>query len=110
MVNKEDMTSLYGITRQESGIVLYPDGDMIITNWVDIQGMPRLFGASIVGMGEALNVEGEPEQIEDIATWLQDKDHSVLYDRNNDYSDLSEEPGKLYRVNDAYVIAPDNWA
>ena len=104
------MTSLYAITRQESGIVLYPDGDMIITNWVGIQGMPKLFATAVTGMGEALIVEGEPERIEDIGACLEDTEHELLYDRNVDYGSLFGESGKLYRVNNACVFAPDSWA
>ncbi len=107
--------NLMKITRQESGVVLYDGGDLIICNWSNIDGMPRLSpgGLGLLGLNEELVVDGEPERIEDIGAWLDTQEHRVIYDANDDYPLLAGLGGKLYRVNGAYVgayvIAPNGW-
>jgi len=103
--------SLLALTRQESGVVLYDGGDLIICNWSNIDGMPRLSpcGLGLLGLNEELVVEGEPQRIEDIGAWLDTQEHRVIYDANDDYPLLAGLAGKLYRVNGAYVIAPNGW-
>ena len=103
--------TLQDITKQESGIVLYGDGDMIICNWSSIDGMPRLdpTGSTPLGLGDALSVESDAQDITDTGAWLDDRQHNLIYDRNDDYAQLHGQTGKLYSVSGATVIAPGDW-
>lgn len=51
---EETYTTLQEITGQESGAVLYIDGEIWIGNWSSIAGIPRTFAGAIIGLGEDL--------------------------------------------------------
>jgi hypothetical protein len=105
------MKNLLEVTGQESGLVLYEDGDTIICNWQSIDGLPRVdpMGFGVLGLGEELTADAEPEQIADIGAWLKNIDYDLIYDRNDDLSTLDGQSGKLFRIGDVRVIAPDGW-
>lgn len=111
MKGESKMKSLSEITNRDSGLVLYDTGDLLICNWSGIYGMPRLdpMGFAPLGLGEDLEVEEGPIHLENIGTWLEERNHNLIYDRNNDYPTLDGQSGTLYRINEAYVIAPDGW-
>ena len=55
--------TLLEITGQESGVVIYENGDMLICNWASISGLPRMdpIGYAPMGLNEELIVDGGPE-------------------------------------------------
>lgn len=106
------MKNLLEITGQESGLILSWNGELIICNWQSINGLPRLdpMGFGLLGLGEELITNEEPEHIDDIGAWLKNIDYDLIYDRNNELSTLDGQSGRLFSINDdVCVIAPDNW-
>jgi hypothetical protein len=107
------MKNLLEVTGQESGLVLYEDGELIICNWQSIDGLPRLdpMGFGLLGLGEELITDAEPEQIADIGAWLNNIDYDLIYDRNDELSTLDGQSGRLFYLEDydVCVIAPDGW-
>lgn len=104
--------NLLEITGQESGLILHWNGELMICNWQSTNGLPRVdpMGLGLIGIGEELYTEGEPEQIEDIGAWLKNIDYDLIYDRNDELSTLDGQSGKLFSLdNYVYVIAPDGW-
>ena len=64
----KQVINLFEITEHESGIIIYPDNGVIVTNWAGHTGLPRLMGAlGIVYLG---NDEDEVEQLPDCADIL----------------------------------------
>lgn len=105
------MKNLLEVTGQESGLVLYEGGELIICNWQSIDGLPRLdpMGFGVIGLGEELTTDEEPAQIADIGAWLNNIDYDLVYDRNDELSTLDGQSGKLFSIGDVRVIAPDGW-
>lgn len=105
------MTTLQDITGQESGIVLYENGDMIICNWSSINGLPRLdpLGFAPMGIGDELTQDNDVQPIDDIGAWLDDIHHNLIYDINGDYIQLPGVSGTLYHISGAQVITPKDW-
>lgn len=104
----EELGMLQDLTGQESGIVIYNDGDTIITNWSSLHGLPRLFAGVIIGMGgDGLRITAETH-IPDISQII-DNDQ-IIYDINGDASTLPGTPGTVYTLeDDTLIIAPDDW-
>jgi len=50
--------NLYDLTGKESGAVMYPNGDVVITNWAYVSGLPRFlpFPSLAIGLDEELGV------------------------------------------------------
>ena len=105
------MDNLQDLTGQESGVVIYGNGEAIICNWTGFRGLPRVFVTGLIGLGEDIP-EVEPE-IADSAT-IADHLHDarVIYDNNGDLSDLQagKFSGRIYNLDNVVVIAPDEWA
>jgi hypothetical protein len=127
--------TLYELTeKQESGIVVYEDGIMVV-NWSNYGDncLPKMFDVAPVGFPEDnLSVEKEYE-IEDVVKELEGsvwKDEetgdfhtnlNILYDANEDIANLfgikdgeivevENTPAKVYILNNGVkVIAPDEW-
>ena len=99
---------LQDLTGQESGIVIYPSGETIITNWSSLSGLPRVFATGIIGSGGAgVGVESE-EHTDDISKWI--SNDNIIYDANDDAGNLPGTPGTVYTLSGGTrVIAPDNW-
>jgi len=98
--------TLQELTGQESGIVLFDNGDAIACNWSSIAGIPRLspFGDSVMGLGEQIpRVKGEA--VDSMA--------DALEDANFIYANGEEMPteGMVYRLDDFDVVifAPNDW-
>lgn len=104
--------TLLDITGQESGLILYNNGDLIICNWSGERGLPRLtpWGVGVLGLDDTLTLDDVPRRINNIGRWIKQRKHQCIYDVTNDYLTLSGQPGTLYKVNGVYVIAPDDWA
>lgn len=106
----ERKIDLMEITGQESGIVVYSNGNSIICNWSGKTGLPYV---SPIGTGLIfLEVEGEvaeKKHADDISPYVRE----ILYDRNGDAERLAETPGNLYTIKTAedivVVIAPEGW-
>ena len=101
---------LMDITGQESGIVVYSNGNSIICNWAGKTGLPYV---SPIGTGLIfLEVEGdviEKKHVDDISPYVRE----ILYDRNGDAEGLAATPGNLYTIKTAedivVIIAPEGW-
>jgi len=110
-------SSLEEITNQSSGLVLYENNEMLIVNWSSIVGLPRLApgGFAVLGLGEMLQIV-DIHEVDNIGIFLEQLkgNINILYDVNNNISDLHEYSGKLYQVrtdsnNDVIIIAPEGW-
>lgn len=100
---------LYKLTGQESGIVVYGEGNQraaIICNWASFTGLPRVFGPGLLvdlPGDEIPEVEGEHrDDIPDLLDGVE-----VIYNANDDKIPQS---GTVYRISDdVLVVAPDDW-
>jgi len=95
------MKNLQDITRQESGLVLYETGELLLLNWSGINGIPRLspFGNACLGMDEELTVLSEIS-LDDIGFYLDgyvDGFLNLIY-TDSDEEDISGQKGKLYKI------------
>lgn len=103
--------TLMRITGQESGLVIYEGGDVIICNWSVGTGLPYVgpFGEIISAGGNLTAAEsGRVENISDVVN-----PDNIIYDRNGDADNLNI-GGTLYSVvsddgTPVVVIAPDGW-
>ena len=104
MKNLQEICTNYN----ESGIVLFEDKTAIICNWMGINGIPRVFGAEIVGLGEELNAIKRTQ----IESWKDFADgYEIIYDLNHDFEDEeSDGQSELIELdNGIMVIAPYEW-
>ena len=109
---------LQDITKQESGIVFFPNSlDMIICNWSGFDGIPRLdpMGYRPLGLEEKLFVVSQL-QLPCISTYFEQYDGQInlVYDHNNDIEILHGTSCTLYELRDEdghiyIVVAPDDW-
>lgn len=108
--------NLRELTGQDSGIVIYPNGDTVICNWEGLDGLPRLFAGMLIGLGEPI---AEPEWIENVDQMelkkiLNDKTRSI-FDQNGDLEGIisGENIGDYnacYTLPDeTKIIAPTEW-
>ncbi len=101
MVKVENLMELTG---QESGIVVYGNGEAIVCNWVNVSGLPRVSMAGIIGLNEEIDkVEGLNGRIEDYVDA-----GDVIYKDNDDglkYGDAT-----IYKLpGEIIIIAPKGW-
>jgi len=104
---------LMALTGQESGIVIYRDGDGretgVICNWSAINGLPRvgpLPGGPIMGLDEEIISKGRSRRVPDIAPLLADVE---LIGEDVPPADLHGS-GRVYTLaGGIVVIAPDGW-
>lgn len=101
----DTMTSLGDLTKQESGIVIYGD-EGIVCNWAGIEGLPHMFAAGLIGLGEEIPC-AKGEHIDDLSSALVGV---TLYNYADNPIELPQS-GTVYRLpNGVTVIAPDDWA
>jgi len=106
-MEQEFCDDLQELTRQESGIILFDNGEAIACNWNGISGIPRLspLGNTVMGLGEQIPIV-EPEHTENMAEMLD----GVRFI----YANGEEMPteGNVYRLDGLglTVYAPDGWA
>ena len=114
LVEQEFCENLWELTRQESGIVLYREGDTghveaIICNWSGVDGLPRISPlGDTIGLGEHIpKVKGHEADWEEIDTlmrgaWI-------------GYSHGEQMPNNAMRFDfnigalEVTVLAPDDW-
>lgn len=106
------MPTLREITHQESGMLLFPDGNLIICNWDRFEGIPRLFMDLLVDWStEITHYDAEIDDVDDLSALIADA--NVIYDVNDDINGDLHIPATVYTVNadgmDIKVIAPDGW-
>lgn len=110
--------TLFELTGQESGIVIYTNGDTIVCNWsLDCpqeNDLPKLFFGGVVGWDAQEIVLEQTYKVKD---WMDefrklDKERgiTVLYDANGDLICPESDPAHIYRLDDGtIIIAPDYW-
>ena len=121
------MNTLAMLTKQESGIVVYTEKDKrpeaIICNWSGINGIPRLFGDHLIGLGDIGDYAIAGDRFEGIeVTAVQDigaelGDAEIIYDENGDAESLQGLFGAKWTFSDpsrantiVEVYAPQDWA
>ena len=100
----EKVSSLLELTEgQESGIVVYQNGEAIVCNWASIEGLPRVSFGGIVGLNEEIEkVVGTTGRIEDYVN----KEQVIA----NDNDDELVGDATIYKLpDDVVVIAPKGW-
>jgi len=111
--DEERFSDLKEATGQESGIVLYANGDAIIANWSSCNGLPRVFAGGLIGMGEEITVTDQGEE-SGVSQYSPD-DWNIVYDENGDYPAAVNAIKRFrwYQVasdgEEATVIAPLDW-
>lgn len=60
------MKTLLDVTGNESGAVVFGDGEVVVCNWSSIAGLPRQLGAVLIGLGEDLSTY-EPSAVPEAA-------------------------------------------
>lgn len=113
----EEIIDLFEITEQESGIVIFPENAVIVTNWSGNIGIPRVLGSlGVVYLGNDTGVVERLPDIEDVLTALPGTvsfengmytvtDMDILADDENDIPALfgypvSDNRSSLMRVDD----------
>lgn len=101
---------LRDVTRQESGLVIWPDSTTVICNWSGESGLPRVSPFGLMGDGREFAILSETV-CSDIGEEIDVDELRVIYDANGDEAALHERlPGALYRTMDGVIIyAPDDW-
>ncbi|WEG14177.1 helix-turn-helix domain-containing protein [Pullulanibacillus sp. KACC 23026] len=95
---------LIGLNGYESGVIVFKDGEGFVVNWSGINGLPRLFGDAIIGLGEKVEfvkISKAPNDVLDKATGL------ALQEQNG----ADEEPviDEIFECNDCYVFTFELW-
>jgi hypothetical protein len=110
--------NIYDITGgQESGVVVYPNGEALICNWSDqsLNGLPHVapFGG-LLWLGETIKLLKTQNKMSwaDVVDWAK-SDINIIYDRNNDENTLPDSHGIGYEIDTgsttALVYAPADW-
>lgn len=100
---------LMDITGQESGIVVYPEGDTIVANWGDHEGLPSVFMDGLVFMPAELTVVDSMTDV-DLSVWLAGRSLSFQYDRNGDLPLPAGTTGDMFVLEGGVtVMAPKEW-
>lgn len=93
---------LQELTGKESGAVLYVDGAILICNWTQVQGIPRMFATGLIGLGETLTaVPCEvPEEVKQAMN-----DHE-----REQGAEVSKNGFRAWRVNGKVIVVTQaNW-
>lgn len=104
------MKTLTELTGQNSGIVIFDNGEAILCNWASIDGIPRLFLYDVIGIGEEIEPV-KPESVDDVNELI---DGVLMIYCSMDDDQFEEEfrgrvSGKVYEYDNLKVIAPDGW-
>jgi hypothetical protein len=57
MSQKRTYDNLQELTGHEAGAILHSNGEIVITNWAGIPGIPREFATGMIGLGEELSAK-----------------------------------------------------
>ena len=119
---KDRKMTLMELSKKESGIIVFENGDIIVANWMSAgdDQLPLLspFGNDLINFpfadGTIEAAAGTAREVDDIRDELPDGG-VVVYDYNNDIPALlkSAEPtgGTVYTLEDGKkIIAPYDWA
>ena len=117
--DSDNICSLEELTNQESGIVVYPDGNIVVCNWAGFgdNAMPCILCGFLV---TAFTVDNkyftccDKWNIDDLYGVLCEIGKTIIWDYNDDIIDLanSDEPvrANAYKFADGvYVFAPYGW-
>ena len=114
-----DICSLRNLTGQESGIVVYPGGNIIVCNWSGLEDneIPSVFcGLFLTGTPVDHRYFTNYDQwiVDDLYSELCDIGDKIIWDLNGDMLDIAnnDKPVKatVYKFNDnVYVFAPHGW-
>ncbi len=101
----EKVSSLLELTKgQESGIVVYGNGEAIVCNWASIEGLPR-----VSSLGGVLGLNEEIERVEGINGRIEDYVNKEQVISNDNDDELVGE-AVIYKLpGDIIVIAPKGW-
>ncbi|MBO4697071.1 MAG: hypothetical protein J5643_07335 [Lachnospiraceae bacterium] len=110
--------TLHDLTGQESGIVIYSNGDTIVCNWSNVcpdeNELPKLFYGEPIGWDAGAIIPIEDYRVDD---WVGEarrfkilRGITVLYDANGDLICPDEGSAHIYRLDDeTIIIAPEDW-
>ncbi|MDP1547393.1 MAG: hypothetical protein Q8L87_15390 [Anaerolineales bacterium] len=102
-MTQETYNDLQELTGQESGAVQYADGEILICNWTQVQGIPRMFATGLIGMGETLTAVpcGVPSEVK----------QAMNEHEREQGTEASTEGFTAWRVNDEVTVVTQNdWA
>ena len=100
-MNRKTYSSLQELTGYEAGAVLYANGDIWIGNWSSIEGLPRIFAFTTIGLGEDLigtrcRVPSEAKR----AMQLHEQEQGT---------NISRSGFRAWKVNEAIVVVQEDW-
>lgn len=99
---------LWDLTGNQSGVIVWPNGDAIICNWANLKGIPHLFGGELVSDDEPVLIVKEENR-----TSFDISECNVLYSEpGTDEAFLHGEEldGDLYITNNGVkIFAPSDW-
>jgi len=107
----EKVSSLLELTKgQESGIVVYGNGEAIVCNWASIEGLPHvLIFSGVSSLGVVLGLNEEIERVEGINGRIEDYVNKEQVISNDNDDELVGE-AVIYKLpGDIIVIAPKGW-
>jgi hypothetical protein len=99
--------NLFELTGQESGVVVYENGNTIICNWSNFDGLPHL----LVPIG-LFGFECDDITVEDIGKTENAIEYleKVIYDKNEDVYSLENHPAIVWKLsNGTIILAPEGW-
>lgn len=102
-MTEETYSDLQELTGHESGAVQYADGEILVCNWTQVQGIPRMFATGLIGLGETLTaVPCEvPEEVQ----------QAMNEHEREQGTNASTEGFTAWRVNDEVTVVIQNeWA
>ena len=112
LVKIDNLQELVG---QESGIVVYPNGETLICNWTQVSGLPRIApaGLGLLGLRDPLYVLSD-RHIDDLSDEINlDK---IIWDINDDAETLDGTTATAYEIATsengevkATAYAPHEW-
>ena len=93
----------------ESGLVMYQEGNTIICNWSNVDGLPAVSIFGILGSNETIYVANR-QIIQSWREFLQDNNCNVIYDANNDVELADDCEAEMIELeNGVIVVAPLDW-
>lgn len=102
-MSEETYTDLQELTGHESGAVLFANGEILICNWTQVNGIPRVFATGLIGLGETLTAV-PCEVPEEVKRAMNDHEREQG-------TEASTEGFSAWRVNDEItVVIQNDWA
>lgn len=102
-MTEETYSDLQELTGHESGAVQYADGEILVCNWTQVQGIPRMFATGLIGLGETLTAAPceVPEEVQ----------QAMNEHEREQGTNASTEGFTAWRVNDEVTVVIQNeWA